>query len=222
MTRSVPRILAVDVCGTLYDANTTAGLVMFHHARLGHRWRHAALSTISRRGVLRASLVALAKITRFDAHRALVMASLRGENLSSLRASAKCYVSDHLPARAIPATHARVDQMRAAGWQPVLVSNALSPVIAEIARQIDLPFIASEPAHRAGRLTGRLARDLTGQKRKAVEAYLDRPLDAVEFAVITDNRSDRDLVAAANPAVLVAAGHPRKWMRDWDAETLCH
>ncbi|WP_289043124.1 HAD family hydrolase [uncultured Aliiroseovarius sp.] len=217
-----PRILAVDVCGTLYDANTTAGLVMFHHARRGHRWRHAALAAISRRGVLKTGLVGIAKLTRFDAHRVLVLASLRGESQSSLQASAKGYVADHLPALSIAATHARLAQMRTAGWQPVLVSNALSPVIEEIARQLDLPFIASEPAHRAGRLTGRLARDLTGQKRKAVEAYLDRPLDAVEFAVITDNRSDRDLVAAANPAVLVAAGHPRKWMKDWDAETLCH
>ncbi|MCK8485397.1 haloacid dehalogenase-like hydrolase [Aliiroseovarius sp. S2029] len=219
---AAPRILAVDVCGTLYDTNTTAGLVMFHHARRGHRWRHAALTAISRRGVLRAGLVAVAKLTRFDVHRALVLISLRNETLTSLQASAKGYVTDHLPATVIPAAHTRMARMRAAGWQPVLVSNALSPVIGEIARQLDLPFIASDPAQRAGRLTGRLARDLTGQKRKAVEAYLNRPLDAVAFAVITDNRSDRDLVAAANPAILVAARSPRKWMRNWDAEILCH
>ncbi len=219
---ATPRILAVDVCGTLYDTNTTAGLVMLHHARRGHRWRHAALTAISRRGVLRAGLVAVAKLTRFDVHRALVLISLRNETLTSLQASAKGYVTDHLPATAIAAAHTRMARMRAAGWQPVLVSNALSPVIGEIARQLDLPFIASDPAQRAGRLTGRLSRDLTGQKRKAVEAYLNRPLDAVAFAVITDNRSDRDLVAAANPAILVAARTPRKWMRTWDAEILCH
>ncbi|MCK8463448.1 haloacid dehalogenase-like hydrolase [Aliiroseovarius sp. S1339] len=218
-----PRILAVDVCGTLYDTNTTAGLVIFHHARRGHRWRHAILTALSRRkGILRTGLVVIAKLTGFDAHRALVLASLRGESLTSVQASATRYVTDHLPRHAILATHARVDQMRAAGWKPVLVSNAIAPVIEEIARQLDLPCIASQPRVRAGRLTGRLSHDLTGQKRKAVEVYLNTSLDKVHFAVITDNKSDQDLVAVAKPAVLVAPGTPRKWMRDWDADILCH
>ncbi|MCK0139994.1 HAD family hydrolase [Aliiroseovarius sp. F47248L] len=219
----IDRILAVDVCGTLYDTNTTAGLVTFHHARRGNRRRFNMLKALTRRrSVLRLGLILIAKTSRFDVHRALVLASLRGETLSSLQASAGRYVSDHLPARAISVTHARLAQMRTAGWQPVLVSNALAPVIEEIARQLDTPCVASQPKVRDGRLTGRLSRDLTGQKREAVEAFLNRPLDQVRFAVITDNRSDCDLVAVANPAVLVAARQPRKWMRNWDAEILCH
>lgn len=217
------RILAVDVCGTLYDTNTTAGLVTFHHARRGNRWRFNMLKALTRRrSVLRLALILIAKVSRFDAHRALVLASLRGETRSSLQASATRYVSDHLPAHTIPATHARLAQMRAAGWQPVLVSNALAPVVEEIARQLDVPCLASQPKARDGRLTGRLSRDLTGQKRSAVEAFLNRPLERVQFAVITDNRSDCDLVAAANPAVLVAPHKPRRWMRNLDAEILCH
>lgn len=217
-----PGILAVDVCGTLYSTNTTAGLVIFHHARRGHRWRYAALTAMSRSGPLRLGLVVVAKLSGFDPHRALVLASLRGERLTALQASATRYVADHLPQHLIPTTHARVAQMRAAGWQPVLVSNAIAPVVEEIARQLDLPCIASRPQLRDAKLTGRLSQDLTGQKRKAVEAYLNSSLKDVNFAVITDNRSDGDLLAAADPAMLVAAGTPRKWMKDWDAETLCH
>ncbi|SEV94468.1 haloacid dehalogenase-like hydrolase [Aliiroseovarius sediminilitoris] len=217
------RTLAVDVCGTLYDTNTTAGLVTFHHARRGHRWRFAMMKALTRRrSMLQQGLILFAKLSRFDAHRALVLASLRGETLTSLQASATRYVADHLPTHAIPAAHARVAQMRASGWQPVLVSNALAPVIEEIARKLELPCIASQPDVQDGCLTGRLFRDLTGQKRKAIEAYLNHSLDHVQFAVITDNRSDRDLVAVAYPAVLVASRTPRKWMRKWDAEILCH
>lgn len=218
-----PRILAVDVCGTLYDTNTTTGLVTFHHARRGHRWRHGLLETLSRpRTGLRTGLILFARLTGYDLHRALVLFSLRGEPVSTLNASAVRYVTDTLPALAISATHARVAQMRADGWQPVLMSNALAPVIAEIARQLDLPFVASQPETRSGRLTGRLAVDLTGQKRKMLEVFLNHPLDQAQFAVITDNRSDRDLIAVANPAVLVAARTPRRWMRRLNAEILCH
>ena len=217
------KVLAVDVCGTLYDANTTAGLVIFHHARCANRWRSSVLEAVSApQSALRFGLVAFAKLTGWDLHRAIILASLRGERLTALEASATRYVEDHLSGLAIQPPHERMQAMRKAGWTPVLVSNAISPVVAAIAQSLDVPFIASRRAHDKGRLTGRLQDDLTGRKRAALERFLKVRLDREHFAVITDNKSDGDLVAIAKPALLVATGHPKNWMREWDAEIIFH
>lgn len=217
------KILAVDVCGTLYDANTTAGLAIFHHARMSHPVRHAFLCRISRkRGVLCAALILFAKLTGFDLHRHLVLTSLKGETLTSVEASASRYLADHLASKAIPASHERLFNMRSSGWQPILVSNAISPMIEAIARQLDLPFIASIPEVKNGRLTGRLTQDLTGRKRDVLWSQFDDLTDTSDFAVMTDNRTDSDLIKVADPAVLVSSGTPRNWMRKWNAEILIH
>ena len=111
--------------------------------------------------------------------------------------------------------------MRTTGWEPILVSNAIEPVVRQIARQFKVPYLASQQCTRDGRLTGWLAKDLTGRKRSMLEAFLNQSLHDAEFAVITDNRSDQDLVMAADPAMLVTKGEPRKWMKAFDAEILC-
>jgi len=217
------KIIAVDVCGTLYDANTTAELALFHHARCANQSRYKLLSAVSRRGsALRFALVVLTKLTGWDIHRRLVLASLRTERLAALEASAKLFVAEHLPAKAIQVTRARLDAMRDAGWQPVLVSNAIQPVVNSIARTLDLPCLSSQLDDEDGVLTGRLSMDMTGRKREALEVYLKRGLATGIFGVITDNRSDRDLIEAAKPAILVARGSARSWMRQYDAEILVH
>lgn len=222
MTRP-DHILAVDMCGTLFATNTTAELVMFHHARHSNTVRLGFLKRISKKGSwLRSGCVAVSKLSGFDLHRALVLISLRGQDPEALTQSAADFVTNVLPVRAIAATHARLAQMRAAGWQPVLISNAVAPVVQQVARQLDMPCVASQLKTKHGKLTGTLAVDLTGHKRKALENKLKHSLQTLRFAVITDNRSDQDLVAAADVAVLVCAGAPRKWMRNWNAEILCH
>lgn len=222
MTRPAP-ILAVDMCGTLFATNTTAELVMFHHARRANAARLRAVRRISKSGSwLRSACVIVSKLSGFDLHRALVLWSLRGEAPETLVQSASDFVATELPRHAIPATHARLSQMRASGWQPVLISNAIAPVVQQVAQQLNMPFVASELKTHNGRLTGTLARDLTGKKRIALEGKLRGSLETFKFAVITDNRSDQDLVAAADIAVLVSAGAPRTWMRNWNAEILCY
>jgi phosphoserine phosphatase len=151
-----------------------------------------------------------------------VLRSLKDQSLAELQTSAKIYVQGDLSAQKIDLVHERLEQMKSQGWTPILVSNALYPVIAEIGHTLDLPYVSSTLDDVSGVLTGRLCKDLTGQKRKALEAFLGRSLSTVKFAVLTDNKSDRDLVAAAQSAVLISAGTPRKWMREWNVEILCH
>lgn len=212
------RVLAVDVCGTLFPVNTTAGLVKHHHRRAGNRWRSHFLWLITQRRLPFLYLLLLAsKVTGFDFHRWLVLASLRNVERDALERSAQSYARA-LQAQQIPAVHRLLAAMRAEGWQPVLVSNSLATIVAPVAGGLGVPYVASQLEWREGRCTGRLSVDLTGSKRRHLEGLLGRSLSESPFAVITDNRSDADLIEAAAPAHLVARGEGKAWMKAYDAQ----
>lgn len=222
MTQSKP-VVAADICGTLYRTNTTAGMIAHHHMRVGNKLRAQLLTLLTkRRHPVQFALVAIARLTGRDMHRALVLWTLKGEDCDRVDASARDYVATCLPGLAINATQRRLAVMQDAGWAPVLISNAIDPVVRAIASHLGLPALSSRLGRRDGVFTGKLEQDLTGQKRAALEAYLGHALCPDSFTVMTDNRSDRDLVGAAQTAILVARGAPRKWMGEWDAEILCH
>lgn len=215
------KIFAVDVCGTLYAENTTAALVAFHHRRCANTKRLLALRLISDpRAGLRQALVLFSRLTGIDLHRKLVLLSLRGVRPTALEASAATFHRDHLSSKRIAQTHDRLRDMQAENWTPILISNAIAPMVREIAVSFSVPFLASELEVRDGRYTGRLDTDLVGNKRQALETVLQQSLDHIPFAVMTDNRSDVDLVVVADPALLVAKGAAKKWMEKLDAEIL--
>ena len=207
------RVLAVDVCGTLFDMNTSAGLVLFHHDRMGNRWRKRCLSAVTgRHKPLGFLLIAASKLTGIDFHRAATLFSLRGQARGDLDASAQAFLPV-LWERRIDKVHRLVAQMQAEGWRPVLTSNSIDLVIAPIADRMAVPYLSSELDWDGDICRGRLRRDLTGRKKACLEAFLDRRLARERLAVITDNRSDMDLIQGSAAATLVAYGAPRSWMK---------
>ena len=214
------RVLAVDVCGTLYFANTSAGLVSHHHQRVGNRWRALFINLISSRILLLAYFcVAVAKVTGYDLHRAMTIFSLKGEKKVSLDASAKSYLNT-LSSQRISVVHDRIRTMQNEGWSPVVVSNSIDTIVKPIADELGASFVSSQLGWCGERCTGRLAVDLTGNKLGHLERFLNRKMCMGRFSVITDNKSDADLVAVACNPILVAHGAPRFWMRKENVEIL--
>ncbi|MBA83431.1 haloacid dehalogenase-like hydrolase [Thalassobius sp. S69A] len=211
------RLLAVDVCGTLYPDNTTAGFVRFHAARTGHRpWRFRLLEAL-RQSPFRMAVIALGKALRRDLFRQGYIRCLKGQPRPALSQSAQAYAAHLEATRQIAQTHARLARMQAQGWQVMLASNSLDVVISAIAQAKSLPWVASALAFDGDICTGRLTTDLKGHKLRAVQAVCS--FDAL--AVMTDNKSDTDLIRAADLAILVAPRHPKPWMEAYpDAETL--
>lgn len=205
-------ILCVDVCGTLYSENTTAGFALFHHRFNGSKWREFLINIISGRwNPLVYAVVIAGKVYRKDFHRALVIASLKGESRSALQRSASCYI-EYLDKKAINSVHTFVEGMRELGWRTILVSNSIDVVVQAVAKKKSLEFVASEIAWTDDKCAGRISVDLTGQKRWHVENYLNRTLDVTECAVITDNESDSDLISVAQFQWLVAKDRSPGWM----------
>ena len=213
-------VLAIDVCGTLYDANTTAGFVQHHHHSMGNRTRGFLLNLITGpQQPLRFACILLTKLIRIDVHRNITIFTLRGQNISELERSARAY-AEMLDAVRISEVHERVGRMRDEGWAPVLVSNSIDLIISQVAKKLDVPYISSRVGCVDGRCTGKLDSDLTGRKRMYLESYLNRSLCRERFSVITDNRSDTDLIEASENAILISHTGPKKWMEKHNAEVV--
>lgn len=217
------QVLAVDVCGTLYDANTTAGFIRHHHKLCQNTARQFFLFLITARYLpVKYALILFAKLFKFDLHRTLCVLTLRDQSRSSLEHSAQDYVAA-LNAVKIDEAHARIATLQADGWHPVLVSNSIDIIIHAIATKMNIGYVASQLAWQKDKSSGRIQVDLTGIKRLHLEEYLGASLEKISFAVITDNRSDRDLIKCAIPAMLVAKVHKKQWMEEHDnAEIIYH
>lgn len=220
--KTQPRIAIVDVCGTLYDTNTTAGFVRFHHRRVRNVARAGILNAATSRQLpLRVLLVALGKLLRFDILRSALIYSLIGESVAELKISAVGYV-DALRGEAIPQVHELVDRYRSEGRQLVLASNSLHYVISEISSRLGGAFVASEVFDVDGRSAGRLSKDITGRKRAALESLLNVNLSDIDYVVVTDNRTDMPLLPDASEATIVCKGPVRSWMKVANAKFLHH
>ncbi len=211
-------VLAVDVCGTLYDENTTSGFVIYHLERNCRFWQSKFLEIISgRRKVIPFLISRLGKVLGIDLHRSLVLRMIEGEDSASLKCSANeyCFMLDK---RCIAETHSFLKRKKEEGWRPILVSNSIDLVIEAIARKLEVEFVSSKLLWNDDICTGRISVDLTGRKRRYLEEYLDLSLANIDFSVVTDNKTDADLIVAAKHAYLVVCGQKKTWMEKYDAE----
>ncbi len=210
------KILAVDVCGTLYDENTTAGFVRFLSKRvsLGARFR---VLELLRRSVARNGVIALGRLLRRDLFRENYILCLRGTTRQMLVSASRDYARHLEEVRRIEPVRTWLARATACGWSPMLVSNSLDVVVHAVGELLGIDAIASTLEFEGERCAGRLARDLTGSKLSALHAVT---AERRSLAVITDNRSDSDLAGAADETWLVVKGAMKPWMRCWDAKVI--
>lgn len=204
------RLRIVDVCGTLVRDDTTLGLLDWHFSR-ERRWRLWGLRLLTARwSPLRLCVAVLERLTRRHLLKHFLVRGLRGSSLAGLEASAEGYAEWVLTHRRNHEVSALLD--REPGLL-VLASASLEPVIMALAKRLDARYVGSSLEVLDGRYTGRYSRDLTGQKLPAIEALLG-PVELAECLVVTDNLSDRSLIAQAGRAFVVV--HKRRHRKHWE------
>ena len=196
-----PRLVVFDLCDTLYNENTTVGFVRHFHKLHDNRRIERVLRRWSSKSSPLFYLGALAhRLFGTDLARQRIIASLAGESRVSLTETAAHYAQNVLPTRANQPLHDRLQVHRAAGDHVVLLSSSLDIVVSAVAAKLDIEYCASKLAFDGEICSGRLECDLTGRKAVAVRNLIDA---APETLVYTDNRSDKDLIAAADRATIV-------------------
>jgi len=196
------RLALFDVCGTLYDENTTYGFLAYYHRRIGSELFERRRSRWLNKCSPFFYAGALAYRLGQDWARTRLVATLKDASRQSLRAAARDYAEAVLPALNVQSIHDRLDAHRAAGDRIMLISNSLDIIIAAIAERLGVEHLASRLEYTGERCTGRIERDLTGRKAEALREAVN--LDRFgEIHVYTDNLTDRDLVELSSHATVV-------------------
>ena len=209
-----PPRFVVDVCGTLVADDTTLGLLALHFSvQPNRRWRLPLFRLLTARNSPCRLLVAV--LERLSGRHLLKLGLVRllvGDRVDDLDASARRYANWLLAERRVASVWAVLDDA-APERAVVLASASLEPVVAALAKVMGARYVASQLEHHAGRLTGRYRRDLTGLKLEALRETCGPELFDGGYVAISDNLTDRGLLAGASQAyvVLHRESHRKRW-----------
>lgn len=197
-------LYVVDVCGTLVRDDTTLGLLRHHFRRTGRRFGRAWFfdSMTRRRNLIWFGFAVAEKLSRRHLLKHFAIRFLAGEAVDSLQESADEYASWLLAERKLDSVWQRLEQPLV-NDRVVLASASLDPVVAALANAMGVDYVASSLEEKDGRLTGRYALDLTGQKEGALARRLGKEVLAGVECVLTDNLTDKTLVEKARRACIV-------------------
>lgn len=197
-----------DICGTLYDSNTTFDFC---------RYRSSGLNKIALlivRGIFFKVLNKISMVLfNYDLIRSIHIRTLRGCPPELVYIEAVKFVDEYLDNKKIHSAHAFLEKFKKD--EILLVSATIDPVAKAISEKLGgLRFISSMLELSDGSLTGLLKRDLLGLKHNYIET------DSVDF-IITDNKSDIVLCRQAKEVVIVSK---KKNLNFWMGQgfEICH
>lgn len=184
-------IIVFDVCGTLYNSNTTFDFIE-------HFLASKSRKTILTNKILRKILAVFSYIYGEDLARKLIIRKLSGVSKFDLEKSAKSFVKTVLAHKKIDLVHKILIEQNNQVNEIVLCSASLDVIVNEIANELNVKkHYASEleVSSKDKTYTGRLKSDLQGKK-----SLLFKEIDWV----LTDNKDDLDIISISKKSTIVS------------------
>lgn len=181
-----------DVCGTLFDSNTTFDFVRFYN-------KESFFIKILSSPFIKYFIVLLGRLIRFDIYRSLFILSLRGVSRDVLLDAALTFYEKSLSSKIIPETIELLENYKLqSDCNVVLCSASLDFIVEVIGDKLGVGFISSSLRYSSeGICLGYFASDILGCKEKF---FIGKELELV----VTDNQSDLALVKLSKQAFIVA------------------
>lgn len=206
MNSSQSTFFFCDVCDTLYRSNTTFDFVRYVVKQKGLFSRLLIWLISSKASPLLYALILWNKLTGKDWPRQMALQFLRGMSHDDLDREATRFYYEFLVAKANSQVFQHIQKP---GTTTILLSSSINPVIKAIAKANNLAYYSSEIAMKDGKATGSFELDMTGQKHLvAKRLVVERAL--TDVGVITDNRSDWELVQLASERWIVITNERQK------------
>lgn len=209
---STPQLVIVDVCGTLVLDDTTLGLLRFHLAAARRRRWRLSICRLLTSPIGRSVFLVMEKLSSAHLLKACLLRMLAGDTPRELRENAAQYAKLLLAERRVLPVWELLEKPLAAG-RIVLASASIEPIVEALAGELGVPYVASELEVQAGLFTGRLRRDLTGDKLAALNVLFGEDLEKKGFCAVSDNLSDRALLLCSQSATVVL--HKRRHLKRW-------
>ena len=210
-------ILIIDICGTLYQSNTTFDFIKYH---FGDTWRYRVISHLKKKQFISKLNYVWFRLTGMDIMRTELIKLLKGTDKSALLSMAIDFYNNFLLSRKNPECFTILNNYRKKGARLIIVSATLDIIAKTVAEQENInDWMASTLAYKNDICDGKLNEDLLGGKL----CKLNQTLGMVEekYDVITDNYSDVDIISQAKYAYLIQYNDKRdRWTHYLDKETL--
>jgi HAD superfamily phosphoserine phosphatase-like hydrolase len=203
MTNETKNIALFDVCDTLYYSNTTFDFIYFYVKNYSPENLPKFKRLLNKNSLGFWFNIALAKFLGNDVIRNRAVKMLKGVSKQELYKAGKEFTEVLTSQRKIEETHRLMEAYQGNGYQIVLCSASIDPVVHNIAADLDATYYCTMLGYDANDIcTGIIVRDLTGKKYDALQH--DMGLDGVaQIAAVSDNSTDRPLLAMAHQKHIV-------------------
>lgn len=201
------KLVICDVCDTLYKSNTTFDFIRYLLKKeKGLKYFLFNIFT-SKLSPVFYFMVLSGKLTQTDVIRKSVLKLLKGKTDNELNSAANSFYDDFLIQRENREVFELIDQNK--NNNVLLVSSSIDPIIGAIAGRHQIHFYSSVLEKSESKTTGKLLTDLTGRKHEVVSREMKKN-KADHLMVITDNKSDFDLVAMASERFVIISKESEK------------
>lgn len=181
-----------DVCGTLYDSNTTMDFCKWLSKGKRFRYLLFVLSSTPGKAFNKLSV----SLFKFDLTRNVHIYTLRGNSPQFIEVEAKKFVESSLSIKKIERVHELLAQFNKD--DTILVSASIEPVIKAVAESLGIKrYYATSLRINEEGYTGAISLDLLGNKASLFE-------DNVIDLVVTDNKTDYSLCKLADRVIIVS------------------
>jgi phosphoserine phosphatase len=194
---SKEHITIIDICGTLYDSNTTFDFLDFTIRTTSYlRFRRFSKSI-----PWRAFNRLIHKFLKIDLTRAIAVSYLKGTNLKDLESKMELFYNERLVKLKHFEVWERVKKLKENGEQLILVSATLDFIAQKISTEIGIQTVYSTKLKFNNLVCeGVIDRDLLGSKKQYLELCNILP---PYKSIITDNFSDLEIIKVSNHNVIV-------------------
>lgn len=194
-------LIFCDICNTLIDSNTTFDFVKYVVEKIGGIRKTVFFLFASRYSPFYYGLLIFHRYLHKDLFRQAIVYLLCGISRSHLHdLGLECY-QQILRKKINLKVEKLLIELQSSGVL-FFLSSSLDPVVSPIAHNYEADYFSSELDYADGKASGTFKIDLTGRKHWVATKIMQN-YPGAKITVITDNRSDFDLVKLADRRIIV-------------------
>jgi HAD superfamily hydrolase (TIGR01490 family) len=207
------KIAVFDVCGTLYDSNTTFDFLddFFKNNNKYIRFRK-----ITNNIFFVATNHYINKFFHVDLIRKCAISFLKGRSSKEVNLASSKFLTEILSDKKVNEVFKLLTHYRNEGFKIILMSASLDVIIKEIQVEVNANnYFSTQLEVINGKYTGKIKNDMTHKKANAFNENFDL---VDELVVVTDNLSDLPLVSLATKKYIIC--WKQKHHDFWEDSTL--
>ncbi|WP_066875152.1 HAD family hydrolase [Clostridium mediterraneense] len=196
------KILAVDLCNTLYDSNTTQDFLNYSFAedkkylnikRKNSSFMFKVINKFSN------------KLFKYDMSRALITQILKDKTDKEIRDLVDRFIDDFLSEKKIEKTHSIIEEYKKKGYKVIMISASYGFIAERIAEKLDIDGVISSKAELVdNKFTGKVEEDILYTKFLKFKNQFSK---YNELVMITDNETDYSFVKETKKSYIVINKH---------------